>query len=43
MKYLKNILNQKIMYLENLNYKQLGYINLKPNKNEYYCFEKIIK
>ena len=26
-----------------LGYKELGTINLKPNKNEYYCFEKIIK
>ena len=25
-----------------LGYKELGAINLKPNKNEYYCFEKII-
>tara|TARA_B100001250_G_scaffold162198_1_gene139305 strand:- start:185 stop:688 length:504 start_codon:yes stop_codon:yes gene_type:complete len=26
-----------------LGYTELGTINLKPNKNEYYCFEKIIK
>jgi len=26
-----------------LGYKELGTINLKPNKNEYYCFEKIIR
>ena len=26
-----------------LGYRKLGAINLKPNKNEYYCFEKIIK
>ena len=25
-----------------LGYNELGTINLKPNKNEYYCFEKII-
>ncbi len=25
-----------------LGYRELGSINLKPNKNEYYCFEKII-
>ncbi len=25
-----------------LGYRKLGAINLKPNKNEYYCFEKII-
>ena len=25
-----------------LGYKQLGQIHLKPGKNEYYCFEKII-
>ena len=25
-----------------LGYNELGKINLKPNKNEYYCFEKII-
>ena len=26
-----------------LGYKELGSINLKPDKNEYYCFEKIIE
>ena len=26
-----------------LGYRELGTINLKPNKNEYYCFEKIIQ
>lgn len=26
-----------------LGYRKLGAINLKPNKNEYYCFEKIIQ
>ena len=26
-----------------LGYTELGAINLKPNKNEYYCFEKIIR
>ena len=36
--------NPKAMefYLQ-LGYTELGTINLKPNKNEYYCFEKIIK
>ena len=29
-------------FYKKINYKQLGYIYLKPNKNEYYCFEKII-
>ena len=35
--------NPKAMefYLQ-LGYTELGTINLKPNKNEYYCFEKII-
>lgn len=32
-----------IDFYKNLDYKQLGYIYLKPNKNEYYCFEKIIR
>ena len=31
-----------INFYKKLKYKQLGHINLKPNKNEYYCFEKII-
>ena len=26
-----------------LGYKELGSINLKPDKNDYYCFEKIIE
>jgi len=26
-----------------LGYRELGSINLKPDKNEYYCFEKIIR
>ena len=30
-------------FYKNLDYKQLGHIYLKPNKNEYYCFEKIIR
>jgi N-acetylglutamate synthase-like GNAT family acetyltransferase len=34
---------QAILFYELLGYKKLGSINLKPNKNEYYCFEKIIK
>ena len=34
---------QAILFYEILGYKKLGAINLKPNKNEYYCFEKIIK
>ena len=29
-------------FYKKIHYKQLGYIYLKPNKNEYYCFEKII-
>ena len=32
-----------INFYKKLGYKELGYIYLKPNKNEYYCFEKIIK
>ena len=36
--------NPKAMeFYRRLGYRELGYINLKPNKNEYYCFEKIIK
>ena len=31
-----------IDFYEKLGYTKLGAINLKPNKNEYYCFEKII-
>lgn len=31
-----------IMFYEKLQYKKLGSINLKPNKDVYYCFEKII-
>ena len=34
--------NKAIKFYKQLGYKQLGYIYLKPNKNEYYCFEKII-
>lgn len=36
--------NPKAMqfYIE-LGYRKLGSINLKPDKNEYYCFEKIIQ
>ena len=30
-------------FYKKLGYNKLGYIYLKPNKNEYYCFEKIIK
>tara|TARA_B100001250_G_scaffold13047_2_gene11418 strand:+ start:4365 stop:4868 length:504 start_codon:yes stop_codon:yes gene_type:complete len=29
-------------FYRHLNYIELGAIDLKPNKNEYYCFEKII-
>jgi ribosomal protein S18 acetylase RimI-like enzyme len=32
-----------IEFYKNLGYKILGEIYLKPNKNEYYCFEKLIK
>ncbi|MEE2953760.1 MAG: GNAT family N-acetyltransferase [Bacteroidota bacterium] len=32
-----------IVFYKKLGYKELGSINLKPNKNEYYCFEKIIR
>ena len=32
-----------IEFYKKLGYTELGAINLKPNKNEYYCFEKIIK
>ena len=36
--------NPKAMeFYRRLGYRELGSINLKPNKNEYYCFEKIIK
>jgi len=31
-----------IKFYKQLGYASLGYIYLKPNKNEYYCFEKII-
>jgi len=31
-----------ILFYKKLGYKELGSINLKTNKNEYYCFEKII-
>ena len=30
-------------FYKNLGYQNLGYIYLKPGKNEYYCFEKIIE
>ena len=32
-----------IAFYQHLNYKNLGPIFLKPNKNEYYCFEKNVK
>ncbi len=36
--------NSKAMnFYKRLGYNKLGAINLKPNKNEYYCFEKIIQ
>jgi len=36
--------NPKAMdFYKKLGYTELGTINLKPNKKEYYCFEKIIK
>ncbi|MDB2675688.1 GNAT family N-acetyltransferase [Flavobacteriales bacterium] len=31
-----------ITFYKRLGYKQLGHINLKPNKDIYYCFEKIL-
>ena len=31
-----------ISFYKKLGYEELGAINLKPNKKEYYCFEKII-
>ena len=35
--------NSKAIYFyRKLGYNELGKINLKPNKNEYHCFEKII-
>tara|TARA_B100000902_G_C27320019_1_gene923769 strand:- start:5567 stop:6070 length:504 start_codon:yes stop_codon:yes gene_type:complete len=35
--------NPKAMnFYKNIGYIELGSINLKPNKNEYYCFEKIL-
>ena len=33
---------QAINFYKNLGYKQLGTIKLKPNKKNYYCFEKIL-
>ena len=36
--------NPKAMeFYKRLGYTRLGHIYLKPNKNEYYCFEKIIR
>jgi GNAT superfamily N-acetyltransferase len=36
--------NPKAMeFYRRLDYRELGTINLKPNKNEYHCFEKIIR
>ena len=32
-----------INFYKKIGYSYLGKIHLKPNKNEYYCFEKIIK
>jgi len=32
-----------IEFYKRLGYSELGAIYLKPNKNEYYCFEKILK
>lgn len=31
-----------IAFYKRIGYKQLGYINLKPDKDIYYCFEKIL-
>ena len=33
---------QAINFYKKLGYKQLGSINLKPNKKHYYCFEKLL-
>ena len=33
---------QAINFYKKLGYKQLGTINLKPNKKHYYCFEKLL-
>jgi len=38
-----NTNSKAIKFYKNLGYKILGEIYLKPNKNEYYCFEKLIK
>ena len=36
--------NPKAMeFYKRLGYTRLGHVYLKPNKNEYYCFEKIIR
>ena len=36
--------NPKAMgFYRRLGYRELGAINLKPHKKEYYCFEKIIR
>jgi len=36
--------NPKAMqFYKKLDYKQLGEIDLKPNKDKYHCFEKIIQ
>jgi ribosomal protein S18 acetylase RimI-like enzyme len=36
--------NPKAMeFYRRLGYTKLGSIDLKPNKNEYYCFEKVIR
>ena len=31
-----------ITFYKNIGYQQLGHINLKPNKDIYYCFEKLL-
>ena len=36
--------NPKAMnFYKRIGYNEVGTINLKPNKNKYHCFEKIIK
>ena len=34
---------KKLTVEQELDCRKLGAIDLKPNKNEYYCFEKLVK